>query len=210
MPSPETTVGSRTAQDRTGPRVAGPRAGDAYEVARAPRELPGPARRLTVPAGRVEASGTDAELRALTLLTNRTSTRTSATGGPAIPLRDGVRVYLEGLPNGSAGAYAQVVAELAEAEVAVLRVAAAPDADAVDRVLDIAATVPTIVVLRLDGPDPVPEFADQCAALLADRGAGDQTVLDVVFGRHAPLGRLPFDLPAVDGPGYDAGFGLSF
>ena len=33
-------------------------------------------------------------------------------------------------------------------------------------------------------------------ALLASFGAGDRAVLDVVFGRHAPTGRLPFELPS--------------
>lgn len=162
------------------------------------------------------------EPRALALLVNRTSSRTSATGGPALPLRDGVRLYVEGLPDAGADRYAQVVDSPAEAEVAVLRVAPGADrrwgADEVDRVFDLAATVPTVVLLRLDAPAAVPEFAASCAAVLVDLGAADATVAEVVFGRHAPAGRLPFALPAdaseTDGTaadgGHPAGFGLSY
>jgi beta-glucosidase len=41
----------------------------------------------------------------------------------------------------------------------------------------------------------VPEIADAAALLLATYGVSDEAVLDVVFGRARPEGRLPFDLP---------------
>lgn len=214
MPSQKTRVVSRTAEvraripddARTGRVPAPPR--PRMDRRTDPREATPPHADRTGPAG------TDTDLRALTLATNRTSTRTSATGGPALPLRDGVRVYLEGLAASAAAAYAQPVDDLAEAEVAVLRVAAAAgtgttDEDT-DRVLDIAAAVPTIVVLRVEGPCPAPEFTDNCAAILIDLGAPDQTVLDVVFGRHAPLGRLPFPLGPAEDPEFPRDFGLSY
>lgn len=217
MPSPQSRVGTRTAEarvripdDARAARVPAParprmdRHMDSHDAAHEPAH----------DADRTAARGTDAELRALTLATNRTSTRTSATGGPALPLRDGVRVYLEGLPASAASAYAQPVADLAEAEVAVLRVDAAAGSgtteEDTDRVLDIAAAVPTIVVLRVQGPCPAPEFTDNCAALLIDLGAPDHTVLDVVFGRHAPLGRLPFALGGGQDPEFPQGFGLAY
>jgi beta-glucosidase len=34
------------------------------------------------------------------------------------------------------------------------------------------------------------------AALVADFGASDGALLDVLFGRHEPQGKLPFDLPS--------------
>ncbi|HSA52103.1 MAG TPA: hypothetical protein VLH10_18605 [Yinghuangia sp.] len=232
MTSPDTRCGpcgadirARTADDMfveplVGAFAALPAMRDAMtEHRRAARDFDATGRSPGVPSARAGGapaaeSGSDAELRALTLLTNRTSTRTSASGGPALPLRDGVRVYLEGLPDTAAAAYAHPVADLAEAEVAVLRVDAPQGTgitdDDTDRVLDIAAAVPTVVVLHVDGPCPAPEFTDDCAALLVDLGAADQTVLDVVFGRHAPLGRLVFPLGAPHEPEFPAGFGLAY
>ena len=64
------------------------------------------------------------------------------------------------------------------------------------RILGILATVPTIVDIYLDRPAVIPEIAAGAAALLADFGANDAAVLDVIFGRFAPSGKLPFELPS--------------
>ena len=42
----------------------------------------------------------------------------------------------------------------------------------------------------------IPELAEACAAVVAMFGASDEAVLDVLFGRAAPEGRLPFELPS--------------
>ena len=42
----------------------------------------------------------------------------------------------------------------------------------------------------------IPEIAARSAALLADFGANDAAVLDVIFGRFNPSGKLPFELPS--------------
>ena len=56
--------------------------------------------------------------------------------------------------------------------------------------------MPTIVDIYLDRPAALPEIAERCAALLADFGAGDAALIDVMFGRVAPEGTLPFELPS--------------
>ncbi len=42
----------------------------------------------------------------------------------------------------------------------------------------------------------IPEIAAESAALIANFGANDAAVLDVIFGRFAPTGKLPFELPS--------------
>jgi len=42
----------------------------------------------------------------------------------------------------------------------------------------------------------IPEIAAAAAGLIANFGASDAALLDVVFGRFAPTGRLPFELPS--------------
>ena len=50
--------------------------------------------------------------------------------------------------------------------------------------------------IYLDRPAVIPEIAERSAALLANFGASDAAVLDVIFGRFAPSGKLPFELPS--------------
>ena len=92
-------------------------------------------------------------------------------------------------------------------------------------VLAILRAVPTIVVIYLDRPAVIPEISHEAQALLADFGASDAAVLDVVFGRAKPEGKLPFELPSSmeavrkqredvpydsEDPLYAFGFGLTY
>lgn len=82
-----------------------------------------------------------------------------------------------------------------------------------------------MVAIYLDRPAVIPEIAAQCAGLLADFGANDAAVLDVVFGRFNPGGKLPFEMPSSmesvreqkedlpydsENPRFPFGFGLSY
>ncbi|MFL9677750.1 MULTISPECIES: glycoside hydrolase family 3 protein [Streptomyces] len=148
------------------------------------------------------AAGAAAQRRSLTVLTD----------GP-LPLSGRPRLYVEGVDPEVAAAYGEVVAAPEEADLALLRLrtpyeerpgrfesffhsgSLAFDAPELDRVLALLATVPTVVCVNLERPAVLPEIADRAAALLADYGAGDDALLDVVFGRARPEGRLPFELP---------------
>jgi beta-glucosidase len=69
-------------------------------------------------------------------------------------------------------------------------------AEELERILGILRQVPTIVDIYLDRPAVIPEIAEQSAALLANFGASDAALLDVLSGRVAPRGTLPFELPS--------------
>ena len=56
--------------------------------------------------------------------------------------------------------------------------------------------VPTIVDIYLDRPAVMPEIAEACAGLVANFGASDAAVLDIIFGRFKPTATLPFELPS--------------
>jgi beta-glucosidase len=71
----------------------------------------------------------------------------------------------------------------------------------------------------------IPELAQDSAALLATFGVSDQALFDVLTGRFAPTGKLPFEMPssmeAVRGqledvphdskdPLFPIGFGLTY
>ena len=133
----------------------------------------------------------------------------------ALPLKRDVKIYVEGLDPAAAAQYGTVVENLDQAEMAILRLNTpyqprqgnfleqmfhSGDLDfkgeEKERILRILDRVPTIVAISLDRPAVIPEIAAKSAALLADFGASDAAVLDVIYGRFAPTGKLPFELPS--------------
>ena len=163
---------------------------------------------------RAEGAGhaAEEEERAVVAAAAQRRSLTVLTDGP-LPLSGRPRLYVENVDPAVAAAYGEVVADPAGADLAVLRLrtpyeerpnlfesffhsgSLAFDAPELDRVLALLATVPTVVCVNLERPAVLPEIADRAAALLADYGAGDDALLDVVFGRARPEGRLPFELP---------------
>jgi beta-glucosidase len=156
------------------------------------------------------AAGALAQRKAIVLLKNR-----GMVGENVLPLRGRPKIYVENLAPEVASTYGEIVPDLADAELAILRLDTpyqprqgnflermfhAGDldfkAEEKTRILNILAQVPTIVAIHLDRPAVIPEIAEQCAALLGEFGASDAAVLDVIFGRFQPTGKLPFELPS--------------
>lgn len=136
-------------------------------------------------------------------------------GAPCLPLSGRPKIYVENIAPDVAGEYGQVVAAVEDADVAILRLQApyqprngnflerlfhAGDLDFKEpeksRILGILARLPTIVDIYLDRPAVIPEIAAGSSALLANFGASAGAVLDVIFGRFSPSGKLPFELPS--------------
>ena len=136
---------------------------------------------------------------------------TAAGNGPAaLPITPGLRIYVEGLGEESAARLGAVVADPAEADLAVLRLAAPWEerpgifesrfhagsleyaAAELDRILHICETVPTLIDLYLDRPAVVAKIASAAAALLVNFGASDEALVDVLLGEAQAQGRLPF------------------
>lgn len=188
---------------------------------------------------RFRAAGEQAQRRAIVLLKN-----SDTPTGRLLPLQGQPKLYLENIAPEVASGYGQVVPTAAEADVAILRLQApfeprdglpleaffhAGDLrfseQELTRLLTILRQVPTIVDIYLDRPAVIPEIAAEGAALLANFGASDRAVLDVIFGRWNPSGKLPFELPSSmeavqrqqadvpydsDQPLFSFGFGLTY
>jgi beta-glucosidase len=156
------------------------------------------------------AAGEEAQRRSIVLLKNG-----AAEASPILPLQGRPKLYVENIAPEVANRYGQVVQTAGEADVAILRLKApfeqrdgnfleqmfhAGDLDFKEpeksRILQILAQVPTIVDIYLDRPAVFPEIAAASAAVLANFGANDAAVLDVIFGRFPPSGKLPFELPS--------------
>ncbi|GCE45343.1 beta-glucosidase [Thermosporothrix hazakensis] len=183
------------------------------------------------------AAGEQAQRKAFVLLKNSEH---------ILPLqkRPGLKIYIENIAPEAAREYGDVVSSPAEADIAILRLQAPyeqrdgmflerlfhtgdlsfPEAEK-QRILSVLKQVPTVVDIFLDRPAVIPEIAEHSAALLANFGANDRALLDVVFGHAAPEGKLPFELPSSmeavlkqkpdvpydsESPLFPFGFGLSY
>jgi beta-glucosidase len=152
------------------------------------------------------AAGAAAQRRAMTLLKNE----------HVLPLQGRPKIFVKNMNASVTAAYADVVPTPAEADFAIVRLetpwypvdTALPfarnmhhgDLDfkgaAHAEILALLRAVPTIVVLYLDRPAVIPEISEAARALLGEYGASDAAVLDVIFGRAKPAGKLPFELPS--------------
>jgi beta-glucosidase len=184
-------------------------------------------------------AGQDAMRRSLTLLKNESHT---------LPLQPGkLKIYIKNVDPKIAAEYGTVVSDPKQADIAIIRLqtpfyqipetAGNPigglfhfgDLDfkgkALQDVLDLEKTVPTVVDIYLDRPAVIPEISQNAKALIANFGSSDRALLDVVFGKYKPEGHLPIELPSSmeavrnqkedmpydsKDPLYKFGFGLSY
>jgi len=184
----------------------------------------------SVSAGRVSQE------RAMTLLKNDEQ---------VLPLKSQPRIFVKNLNPVVAAEYAQVVEAPEQADFAILRLETPwVPIDTKNRfaqgfhhgdldfkgetkaeILSLLQTVPTIVVIYLDRPAVIPEINAAAKALIGDYGASDTAVLNVIFGKAKPQGKLPFELPSSmqavrnqkadvphdsEDPLYPFGFGLTY
>ncbi len=162
-------------------------------------------------AGREDfvATGELAQRRSIVLLKN------GVTGsGTVLPLAGRPKLYVENLAQEIAGRYAQVVDTPEEADFAILRLRTPYETregfldslfhagdlnfkgQELAHILEVCEKVPTIVDIYLDRPAVIPEITANAAALIANFGASDSALLDVLFGEFNPAARLPFELPS--------------
>jgi beta-glucosidase len=153
------------------------------------------------------SKGRSSQQRAMTLLKNEEQ---------ILPVRNQPKIFIKNIDPVVAAQYAQVVPTPGEADLAILRLDTPwipfetknrfalgfhhGDLDfkeeAKAEILSLLGSVPTIVVLYLDRPAVIPEIAARAKALVCDYGADDTAVLNVLFGKANPEGRLPFELPS--------------
>lgn len=183
-------------------------------------------------------AGLDAQRRSLVLLKNGEIKNTRA-----LPLASSVKIYTQGIDKKVASLYATVVDSPEAADFAVIRLDAPfePRKGFVESlfhhgdldfkgeqkkgILDLLEKKPTIVTIYLDRPAVIPEIAEKSAGLIANFGTSDAALLDIVFGKFRPSGKLPIELPSSmeavrnqkedvpydsKDPLYHFGFGLSY
>ncbi len=166
----------------------------------------------TVGRADFKKAGEESQRRAMILLKNTANGATNT-----LPLATGkLKIFAGNMDPKVVAQYGTVVQTPAEADIAILRLNTPwvpvnsknfmaqsfhhGDLDFKpkerDSILRIMKTVPTIVDIYLDRPAVFPEINAAAKGVLADFGASDAAVLDVVFGKFKPGGKLPFELPS--------------
>ncbi len=171
-----------------------------------------PNRAATVVAGKAfMAAGDLAQRKSIVLLKN-------ARG--LLPMASSKRLYVENLSRTMAAGYGTVVDDPKQADIAIIAVnapyavhqggasffrgahegtlayAGAENAPELEKIRRLEASgTPTVVCMYMDRPAVLTEFIDQVGAVLAHFSSSDAALLDVIFGRFRPTGRLPYDLP---------------
>jgi beta-glucosidase len=155
-----------------------------------------------------KAAGEASQRRAMTLLKNENK---------VLPLQQGkLKLYVKNVDPKVAAQYGTVVENPKDADMAIIRLKTPwypvdtknPFAKGFhhgdldfkgkekEEILQLLKTRPTIVDIYLDRPAVIPEISQQAKGLLANYGASDAAVLDVIFGKAKPEGNLPFELPS--------------
>lgn len=192
-----------------------------------------------------EILGTE-ESRALGLKTQQISMTLLKNSNTTLPLTQSKhKVYIENIDSTTVAKYAQVVSNPEEADFGIIRLntpwypvetknffAASFHHGDLDfkgeekeRILKLLKTVPTVIDIYLDRPAVIPEITESAAAVIANYGASDLSVCEVLFGNTAPQGKLPYELPSSmeavrnqktdvpydsENPLFEFGFGLEY
>jgi beta-glucosidase len=163
----------------------------------------------TVGKKEFKEQGFEAQRKSLVLLKNDT-----VKNRPVLPLTAHIKIYVEGFDKKIASEYATVVDSPANADFAIilLQTPYVPRKGFIEsmmhdgdldfkepeksRILSLLKKVPTIVNIYLQRPAVIPEISRSSAGLIANFGASDRAILDVVFGKASPYAKLPIELPS--------------
>ncbi len=158
-----------------------------------------------------KAAGELAQRRSMVLLKNDTIDK-----NPVLPLKKGIKIYIENIDPAVASVYGTVVKKPGEADFAIIRIKSpsqplegagllgrmfsSGDLDFKEKekaeILELLNAVPAIVDIYIDRPAVIPEIAAASKGLIANYGSNDKALLDIVFGDFNPQGKLPVELPS--------------
>jgi beta-glucosidase len=165
----------------------------------------------TVGKPEFKAAGELAQRKSIVLLKNDTINQK-----PVLPLKKGLKIYVENIKPEAASKYGTVVKNPSDADFAIIRLKTpsqylkgagllgrlfgSGDLDFKDKekakILALLTKVPTIVDIYFERPPVVPEIAAAGKGLLVNFGSSDEALLDVVFGNFKPQGKLPVEMPS--------------
>ena len=160
-----------------------------------------------------------------------------------LPLNPDTKVYVQDMDKELAAKYFEVVNKLEDADVALLRLEAPYEpregmlesifhqgrlnysSEEMSNIREVTSKKPTITSVYLERPIVIPELNNESSALLGHFSVSDEALFEIISGKGAPEGKLPFELPSSieavekqledvpydsEDPLYEFGFGLSY
>lgn len=150
--------------------------------------------------------GEEAQRKSLVLLKNQDN---------ILPLKNGVKLFVEGLDRKAVEKFATIVSNPNEADYIILKLYTPFDPrndylleqffhqgrlhfteEEKSEYLQLLQSKPTITVMNLERPAVIPDIDAATKALIADFDCSDEIILELIFGGFQPNGKLPFELPA--------------
>jgi beta-glucosidase len=185
-----------------------------------------------------QTAGDEAMRRSLVLL------KKEKDGKQFLPLSGKPKVYTEGFDLKTVEQFAEPVKDIRKADFALIRLGTpyrldlrelfallfkGGDLDYTKKqkkhIKGIMESCPTIVSVKLLRPAVIPEIAERAAGIIGEFEVKDSILLEAIWGKFSPSGKLPFELPcSMDAvkmqksdvpydsqqPLYPFGFGLSY
>ena len=151
--------------------------------------------------------GEEAQRRSLVLLKNENT---------ILPLDHSTKVYIEGMTQDWTDRYPNIVNRPTDAEVIILKTAtpyetissgnllerffhqgslAFPEREQ-KKLLKLIYSKPTITIVTMDRPPVMPMIDAASKAVIADFECQEDIILDLIFGKFSPSGKLPYEIPS--------------
>ncbi|MAG20704.1 MAG: beta-glucosidase [Candidatus Marinimicrobia bacterium] len=159
-----------------------------------------------VPQAESVRRGKEAQSRSAVLLKNDNN---------VLPLKDGIKLYVQHINQEVAAGYAEIVQTAESADYILVRLKTPYEErneyfleqffhqgrlyfteEEIQPILELARIKPTIIGITLERPALIPEILEASSALAIDFEMEDDVFMDIIFGRSAPQGKLPFELPS--------------
>lgn len=151
--------------------------------------------------------GREAQRKALVLLKNEND---------FLPLSSSTKVYVEGMAENVVTSHPQIVSDISDADVIIkkLQTPSSPPRgddllerfipqgrldfpeDEKESILELISSKPTVTVLKIDRPSVVPDINAASKAVIADFDCEDGIILELIFGKFNPSGKLPIEIPS--------------
>ncbi|NHF59579.1 glycoside hydrolase family 3 protein [Flavobacteriaceae bacterium TP-CH-4] len=152
--------------------------------------------------------GKEAQRRSLVLLKNEKG---------MLPLSSDNRIYLEGMTQeGLSKKFHQIVDDMDDADVIIQKLetpSSPPEGgsllerlipqgrldfpeDEKNKILVRTRSKPTITVLTIQRPPVIPDINAASKAVIADFECQDEIILELIFGKFNPTGKLPIEIPS--------------